>query len=131
MSESLSRRRFLGVAATASVAGAVGLSAFQSSAWAGTPAAAPATGPAPAGHQLTPDDPRVAALGYVTDAAKAKTDSMYKPGSQCSNCAQLKGNVGDKLRPCALFPDLKNPKELLLVTSNGWCRSWTAMAKPA
>ena len=69
------------------------------------------------------------ALGYVADATKAKGDAMFKPGSSCSNCSQLKGKVGDKLRPCALFPDLKNPKQMLLVSTAGWCRSWTAAPK--
>jgi secreted PhoX family phosphatase len=129
MTDSLSRRRFLGAAASATVAGAVGLSALQSSALAATaaaPAAAPAAG---ALSQLTPDDPRVSALGYVADATKAKADPMFKPGSSCSTCSQLKGKVGDKLRPCALFPNLKDPKQMLLVSSTGWCRSWTAIPK--
>ncbi|MEQ1800653.1 MAG: high-potential iron-sulfur protein [Gammaproteobacteria bacterium] len=126
MTDTLSRRRFLSRAAGLTVAGAAGLSTWQSQAWAATPAAPAATA---ALNPLTPDDPRVPALGYVADAAKAKADSMYKPGSTCANCSQLKGKVGDKLRPCALFPDLKNPKQLLLVTSTGWCRSWTAMPK--
>lgn len=116
MTGPLSRRRFLATTAAASVA--IGTSTWQS-------AAKAATGPNP----LTPDDPRVPALGYVADAAKAKGDPMFKPGSSCSNCSQLKGNVGDKLRPCALFPDLKDPKQMLLVSSSGWCRSWTAMPK--
>lgn len=127
MTESLTRRRFLSTAASVSVAGAVGISAWQTSALAATPAAA--TPAASALKELTSDDPRVPALGYVADAAKAKGDSMFKPGSSCSNCSQLKGKVGDKLRPCALFPDLKNPTQMLLVSSTGWCRSWMAMPK--
>jgi hypothetical protein len=82
-------------------------------------------------RQLTAADPRVPALGYVADAAQAKADKMFKPGSNCANCSQLKGKPGDKLRPCALFPDLQNPKQLLLVSAGGWCRSWTALPKPA
>lgn len=131
MTESLSRRRFLVVASSATVAVTAGLSVLQSQAIAATGAAPAAAAPAPQLRQLTPDDPRVSPLGYVTDASKAKADSMFKPGSQCSNCSQLQGKAGDKLRPCALFPDLKNPKQLLLVTDTGWCRSWTAIAKKA
>jgi hypothetical protein len=116
VTDTLSRRRFLATTAAASVA--VGTSGWQSAATADT-----------ALNPLTPDDPRVPALGYVADAAKAKGDSMFKPGSSCANCSQLKGKVGDKLRPCALFPDLKDPKQMLLVSSTGWCRSWTAMPK--
>jgi hypothetical protein len=124
--DSVSRRRFLALFSSASAGAAVGLSSWQSAALAQTPAATPL-------KQLTMDDPRAPALGYVMDAAKAKTDKMYKPGSTCANCSQLKGKVGEKLRPCALFPDLQNPKQMLLVTANGWCRSWTAIPvkKPA
>jgi secreted PhoX family phosphatase len=125
MTVSISRRRFLSVSASVPVAAAVALSAWQAEAATGT--ATPAA--AAAAAQLTMDDPRAPALGYVTDAAKAKGDAMFKPGSNCANCSQLKGQVGEKLRPCALFPDLKNPKQLLLVNTGGWCRSWTAIPK--
>ncbi len=131
MTESFSRRRFLSVAAAIPVVASAGLSSWQSQAIAAPATASTAVPPAIELRQLTPDDPRVPALGYVTDASKAKADPMFKPGSMCSNCSQLKGKVGEKLRPCALFPDLKNPKQMLLVTSNGWCRSWMALPKPA
>jgi secreted PhoX family phosphatase len=126
MTVSISRRRFLSVSASVPVAAAT-LGAWQVQA--ATPPAAPAAAAGASAAQLTMDDPRAPALGYVTDAAKAAGDPMFKPGSNCANCSQLKGKVGDKLRPCALFPDLKNPKQMLLVTANGWCRSWTAIPK--
>lgn len=130
MTESLTRRRLLTNAASLSVAGAVGIATIGSQALAASPAAAgPSAAPAAALNPLTPEDPRVPALGYVADAAKAKGDAMFKPGSNCANCSQLKGKVGDKLRPCSLFPDLKNPKQMLLVSAAGWCRSWTAAPK--
>lgn len=81
-------------------------------------------------RELTPDDPRYAALGYVPDVSTVDpaAEPLFKPGSNCENCAQIQGEEGAKLRPCALFPDLQNPTQMLLVEANGWCRSWIAKA---
>jgi hypothetical protein len=118
MTNPISRRHFISLTAAVPLAGAAaGLSFWQSQAW------------ADGLRELTSEDPRYGALGYVADAAKATTDPMFKAGSNCLNCSQLKGDAGAKLRPCALFPDLQNPKQMLLVNVNGWCRSWMAIPK--
>ncbi len=79
---------------------------------------------------LTPDDPRYAALGYYPNAADVDPakEPLFQADRDCANCSQIKGNEGEALRPCALFPDLQNPSQLLLVHSEGWCRSWIAMS---
>lgn len=58
---------------------------------------------------LDPTDPTAKALGYVT--------ASTKPGSICGNCMQFKGNPGDPMGPCAIFPGKQ-------VASAGWCLSW-------
>ena len=80
-------------------------------------------------RELTPDDPRYAALGYypnVTDVDPSK-EPLFAPDRNCANCSQILGDESERLRPCALFPDLQDPTQYLLVESEGWCRSWIAM----
>lgn len=65
---------------------------------------------------LSPTDPVASSLGYhenagTVDAAKFP---QFKPGSKCSNCAQLTGNAGDAWRPCNIFAGK-------LVSADGWC----------
>lgn len=81
--------------------------------------------------KLTEEDPRYAALGYHPDASAIDpaSEPQFKEGNNCANCAQLKGEPGNEYRPCALFIDLENPSQMLLVAEEGWCRSW--MAQPA
>jgi hypothetical protein len=73
---------------------------------------------------LDEQDPLAKSLGYTHDVKTVdpKANPMFKPGSSCANCVQLKGNAGDAWRPCTLFPNK-------LVSANGWCRVWAA--KPA
>ena len=100
---------------------------------AGEPAPpAPATAaPAPAATvdtssfpMLDEADPVAAALGYVTDAARA--DALKFPnfvaGSQCANCNLYSGVSGEDAGPCSLFPGKK-------VSAIGWCGSY--VKKPA
>jgi hypothetical protein len=81
-------------------------------------------------RKLMPDDPRYGALGYypnVADVDPAK-EPLFQPDRNCANCSQIKGEPGPALRPCGLFPDLQDPTQLLLVESEGWCRSWIAQS---
>lgn len=70
-------------------------------------------------------DPLAKSLGYVHDAKSVdpKANPMFKPGSSCANCVQIKGNAGDAWRPCTLFPNK-------LVNANGWCRVWAPKPAP-
>lgn len=81
-------------------------------------------------RELTPDDPRYNALGYYPDVADVDPakEPLFQEGRDCANCSQIKGEEGQEMRPCGLFPDLQNPTQLLLVASKGWCRSWIAMS---
>lgn len=68
---------------------------------------------------LDEQDPLAKSLGYVHDAKKVdpKANPMFKPGSTCANCVQIKGSAGEAWRECTLFPNK-------LVNANGWCRVW-------
>jgi hypothetical protein len=68
---------------------------------------------------LDPNDPTAKALGFVTDATKAASNSAYKPGSRCATCAQYQGKPSDASGPCAIFVGHTVP-------SGGWCSSWAA-----
>ena len=81
-------------------------------------------------RELTPDDPRYAALGYYPDAADVDPakEPLFAPDRDCKNCSQIRGDDENAvMRPCALFPDLQDPTQYLLVANAGWCRSWIAM----
>jgi hypothetical protein len=71
--------------------------------------------------KLDPTDPKAAALGYVTDAARVDTKKYpaFVPGSNCENCLQLEGSAGNSYRPCSLFPGS-------VVAVKGWCSGWAA-----
>jgi hypothetical protein len=109
----LSRRKFLGVA-LAGVPVVVAMDRLS----------------AQEARQLTPEDPRYGALGYYPNTADVDPakEPLFQAGRNCANCSQIKGNEGDALRPCALFPDLQDPSQSLLVAAEGWCRSWIAMS---
>jgi hypothetical protein len=62
---------------------------------------------------LDPSDPTAKALGYVAKSSK--------PDSNCGNCLQFQGKVGDAMGPCTIFAG-KN------VASTGWCMSWAKKA---
>jgi len=93
-----------------------------------SPAPAPAaesTPPAPGAvdpatfPMLDEADPVAAALGYVTDSARADTVKFpnFVAGSQCVNCNLYSGVAGAEAGPCSLFPGKK-------VTATGWCGSY-------
>jgi hypothetical protein len=73
---------------------------------------------------LDEQDPLAKSLGYTHDVKTVdpKANPMFKSGSNCANCVQIKGNAGEPWRPCTLFPNK-------LVNANGWCRVWAP--KPA
>jgi anaerobic selenocysteine-containing dehydrogenase len=77
--------------------------------------------PAAAAQKLAVTDPKAIAVGYTENAAgvDVKKYPAYVHGSNCENCLQLQGALGDAYRPCALF-DGK------LVSVGGWCSAWTA-----
>ncbi|MDE2271994.1 MAG: high-potential iron-sulfur protein [Xanthomonadaceae bacterium] len=68
---------------------------------------------------LTDADPTAKAMDYVDDATTSK-NSLYKPGSVCANC-QLYTGGSNGYGNCQLFPGK-------LVSSKGWCTSYTAKA---
>lgn len=102
---------------------------------ASTPAPAPAAEPAPpppaavtpapaavdasAFPMLDEADPVAAALGYVTESARANTTKFpnFVAGSQCGNCNLFSGVAGEQSGPCSLFPGKK-------VSATGWCGSY-------
>jgi hypothetical protein len=122
MNEPISRRNMLKTlaigAGTVMGISAIDLQAATAAAAKPTPAAAP-TGP----PHLDPNEAAAKALGYMPNAklVDVKTNPMYKVGSNCSNCLQLQGKVGDAFRPCNLFPGK-------LVSAGGWCRVYAKKA---
>jgi len=90
-----------------------------------TPPAPAAAPPAPAAADpstfpmLDEADPVAAALGYVTDSARADTVKFpnFVAGSQCATCNLYSGVAGEASGPCSLFPGKK-------VSAAGWCGSW-------
>ena len=67
------------------------------------------------------NDATAKALSYTEDAATAKGNPVFKPGSSCVNCNFFKGHSEMAYAPCDLFPGKA-------VSSKGWCASWTAKA---
>lgn len=83
------------------------------------PAAAPPTADPSTFPMLDEADPVAAALGYVTDSARADTVKFpnFVAGSQCANCNLYSGVAGEESGPCSLFPGKR-------VSAAGWCGSW-------
>ena len=98
-----SRRRFLKVAAGATVAAVV---------IGGLPRFARAADLPP----VTEADPTAKALGYVEDASKT-ADAKHKAGDNCVNCQFYSGGPTGR-GPCQLFPGKS-------VNAKGWCVSHT------
>lgn len=75
---------------------------------------------APAGQQLSPEDPQAQALGYVHDAGTvdpAKWPKIETPaGQKCSNCALWQGGDAE-WGGCGIFPGKQ-------VAAAGWCNAW-------
>ncbi len=67
-------------------------------------------------------DPAAAGLGYVANAAAAKTpNAKYVKGSMCGNCALFQGKAGDAAGGCPLFAGKQ-------VKSTGWCTAYNKKA---
>ena len=73
--------------------------------------------------KLDEKDPTAAALGYVSDTAKADTKKYpkHEAAQKCSNCQLFQGKAGATEGPCPLFPGKT-------VSANGWCASWVKKA---
>lgn len=78
---------------------------------------------APETAHVSPSDPMAAGVSYTENAASVSSAKFpqYKPGSKCSNCAQIAGKDGDTWRPCNVFGGK-------LVNANGWCAVYSKKA---
>jgi len=72
---------------------------------------------------LDEKDPQAAALGYVTDAARAdvKKYPRYAAGQVCGQCLLYKGAAGAPAGMCQLFAGKQ-------VSAKGWCSAWAKKA---
>lgn len=72
---------------------------------------------------VDPKDPQAAALGFVTDAAKADKAKFpkYAAGQNCSGCQLYQGKPGDASGGCAIFAGKKVP-------GKAWCSAYTRKA---
>jgi len=69
---------------------------------------------------VTADDPTAKGVGYVADAATAKSPA-FKAGSNCAKCALYSGAAGAASGPCGIFPGKA-------VAAKGWCTAYAAKA---
>ncbi|HEV2701737.1 MAG TPA: high-potential iron-sulfur protein [Steroidobacteraceae bacterium] len=70
---------------------------------------------------LTPldvKDSAASALGFVTDAAGATSNPMYKKGQRCATCLHYLGQPNDATGGCNLYTGRSVP-------ANGWCLGWS------
>jgi hypothetical protein len=104
--DSQARRRFLKLAAIGAAVAPIAATLL------------PRTGFAQDLPHLDPNDATAKALHYTEDAATAKDNPTFKPGSDCANCQFFQGKAGDEYGPCLLFPGKA-------VHAKGWCASWT------
>ncbi len=75
-----------------------------------------------AAAKVDPADAQAKALGYITDVAKIEaSNTLYKAGSKCSNCAQWQGKPTDAEAPCGIFAGK-------IVAGNGWCKVYSKKA---
>lgn len=100
--QNISRRQFITISLAGAAAGSLGhkfVSAEQ--------------------IKLSDSDPMAVALAYVEDAKNVDTanNPTFKPGNDCSNCAQFKNPGADGLGSCALFPGKGVP-------ASAWCKAW-------
>ncbi len=84
---------------------------------------------------LNPEDAQAKALSYVPDVitdSKSQTlpTSPAIAGQTCSNCQLYSGAAGAEWGPCAIFSYRTDPdtKKNLVVSADGWCRSWAPRA---
>jgi hypothetical protein len=70
---------------------------------------------------LTPLDTKdsaASALGFVTDAATASANPLYKKGQHCSSCLHYLGQPSDTTAGCKIYAGHSVP-------ANGWCSVWS------
>ncbi len=126
------RRQFLKtVGSTALLVPLVGIAGCsgdkEAAAPAAKPAAAPPPAPAPAeeapkaepagtaAKRLSEDDPQAKSLSYVHDASTLEgSQTRYKSGQACVNCALYKAEEGAEWGACSIFPGKQ-------VKGTGWC----------
>ncbi len=123
------RRQFLKtVGSTALLVPLVGIAACSGDKEAAAPAAKPAAAPPPpakeapqaepagsAAKRLSEDDPQAKSLSYVHDATTLEgSQTRYKSGQACVNCALYKAEEGAEWGACSIFPGKQ-------VKGSGWC----------
>jgi hypothetical protein len=72
-------------------------------------------------QSLTPLDTKdsaASALGFVTDAATASSNPIYKKGAHCATCLQYLGQPSDAMAGCKIYAGHSVP-------ANGWCAVWS------
>lgn len=106
--ESQARRRFLKIAVAAVAAAPMAAIMPRMSRAADLP-------------HLDSGDPTAKALAYTEDAATAKANAAFKPGSACTNCQFFQGGAKDAYAPCTLFPGKA-------VNTKGWCAGYSKKA---
>ena len=72
---------------------------------------------------LDEKSPQAAALGYVSDTAKADGKKFPKHTAEqnCRNCALFQGKAADAAGGCPLFAGKQ-------VAGKGWCSAWNKKA---
>ncbi len=123
------RRQFLKtIGSTALLVPLAGIAACSGDKEAAAPAAKPAAAPPPpakeapqaepagsAAKRLSEDDPQAKSLSYVHDATTLEgSQTRYKSGQACVNCALYKAEEGAEWGACSIFPGKQ-------VKGSGWC----------
>jgi len=120
------RRRFLKiVGGSAVLMPIVGLGACSGGEDKTPGSAAPKVDPEPAAEapakasgmpQLSEDDPQAKSLAYVHDVSSidTATQTRFKAGQACSNCALYQGKASDEWAGCSIFAGKA-------VKGTGWC----------
>jgi High potential iron-sulfur protein len=70
---------------------------------------------------LTPLDTKdstASALGFVTEAATASSNPLYKKGERCASCVHFLGQPSDAMAGCKIYAGRSVP-------ANGWCTVWS------
>jgi hypothetical protein len=70
---------------------------------------------------LDTKDSAASALGYVTDAATAGANPLYKKGQHCATCLHFLGQPSDAMGGCNIYAGHSVP-------ANGWCAAWSQRA---
>lgn len=72
---------------------------------------------------LRAEDPVARSLLYYPNSRQVPADhplaGNHSPSQTCASCIHVRGNSGDRLRPCPIFPGR-------LVNAEGWCSIWAA-----